>query len=107
DLLRPHPADVLAVEPLELARVEDGALEIDPFEREPLDQLRDVEDLLVGPGGPAEEREEVDHGLRQDALVTVLSDGRGAVALGEPLAVRAEDHGDVSEDGRLEPERAV
>src|SRR5690606_30840850 len=26
DLLRPHPADVLAVEPLELARVEDGAL---------------------------------------------------------------------------------
>ena len=55
---------------------------------------------------PAEPREEVDHRLRQVALVLVLHHADGAVPLGELLAVLAEHGRHVREDRRLGAERA-
>src|SRR5439155_511771 len=65
-------------------------------EVEPLDQLSLGEDLLVAMR-PAQAREVVEQRLRQEAFVAVLRDADGAVALGEPLAVRPENHGHMCE----------
>ena len=59
-----EPADPLPVEPLEALSVEDRAALVDPLELEPLDDLVDREDLLLGPGRPAEEGQEVDQPSR-------------------------------------------
>ena len=48
---------------------------------------------------PAQEGQVVDEGVGVVAGVAVLLHGRGAVALAELLAVRAQDHGDVRERG--------
>ena len=52
-------------------------------------------------GRPAEQREEVPHRGGEDALLLIVAHGGGAVALGELLAVRAQDHRHVREDRRL------
>ncbi len=99
---------VLAVHPMELLRIEDRRVLLQPLERERLHQLRDVEEqLAVAAGTPAEEREEVRHRLRQDPLVLIVGHGGGAVALAELLAVGAEDHRHVAEDGHRRPEGMV
>ena len=73
---------------------------------EELDELLQAEDLLIAVG-PAEADQIVDQGLGQQAVLLVLDDGAGAVALGELGAVGAEDHGHVAEGWHLEAQRLV
>ena len=56
---------------------------------------------------PAEQRQVVDEGVGQVAGVAVLLHRGGAVALGELLAVGAQDHGDVGERGHGRAEGLV
>ena len=63
-LVRGEPADPLPVEPLEPLAIEDRSALVDGVELEPGAQLVEPEDLLLGPGRPAEEREVVVEGLR-------------------------------------------
>jgi hypothetical protein len=81
----------MGVEPVELFGVELGGGRGDVVEVEPLHQLRAAEDLVVAVA-PAEAGQVVDDGLGQVAVVVVLGDAHRAVALGELLAVVAEDH---------------
>ena len=85
------------VHPEELLRIEDRRRRADALERELALHLLARQDLAVLARRPAEEGEEVDERLGQDALVAPLLDGRGAVALRELLAVGAEDHAEVRE----------
>ena len=95
-----------AVQPRQLLVVEDGRARRDALEREELQQLVAREDLRLVVVGPAEPREEVDERLRDVALLAEVLDRLRAVALGELLAVAAEDVGGVRVDGRLVAERA-
>ena len=45
--------------------------------------------------GPAQAAQVVEHRFRQIAVLVVLHDGNGAMALGQLLAVVAQDHGKV------------
>ena len=65
-------------------------------EVEPLDELAPRKDLVVAMR-PAEAREVVHQRLGQVAVVAVLHDAHRAMALGEALAVGAEDHRHVRE----------
>ena len=67
-LVRREAPDPLAVQPLEALAVEHRAALVDGFELEALDDLVDREDLLLGAGRPAEEREVVDQRLADEAL---------------------------------------
>ena len=55
------------------------------------------QDLAVAAGRPAEQGQEVDQRLGEDARVPPLLDGRRSVSLGELLLVRAQDHAEVGE----------
>ena len=96
-LLGRHPRDVLRVHPEELLGVEDRRRGAHALERELALHLLARQDLAVAARRPAEQREEVEERLGQDALVAPLLDGGGAVPLGELLAVGAEDHAEVRE----------
>ena len=99
---RRQPHDVLLVEPVELVLAEDGVAAADAFERERGDELVAREDLLIGSRRPAEEREEVDHGLGKIAEAVILHHRRRAVPLAQTLLVRPEDERHVREPrGRL------
>ena len=104
---RRQRAQVDAVHPLELLGVEDRRRRVDALEREEPDQLLAREQLALGVEVPAEQREEVDDRLGQVAGLAQLLDARGAVALGEALAVGAEEQRQVRErrHGRPEPLR--
>ncbi len=88
---------VLAVQPLQLLEVEDGALLQHPLQGKGLHQLVPAEHLPVVARGPTQKRQEVDHGLGKDPLLLVVPHRRGAVALGEALSVGAQDEGHVGE----------
>ena len=66
------------------------------LEVEPLDQLLAREHLLVAVR-PAQAREVVHQRVGQEAVVAVLHHAHRAVALGQALAVGAEDHRHVRE----------
>ena len=78
----------------------------DALEREERRHLGERHALAVLARRPAEEREEVHERLRQEALRLELLHAGGAVPLAELLAVRAEDHPEVREDGAGRAERA-
>src|SRR5258708_19178569 len=67
----PDPDTVEVVQPVPVPLAA-GAL--DGPDPPPLDELAEREDLLLGAGGPADEREVVDHRLRQIALLAELLD---------------------------------
>ena len=100
-------ADVLAVEVVQLLKVEEGRVGDDTLQGEVLEELfaRDDRGLVVQ--RPAEEHEEVQHRGRQIAVAGVVEQGRVAAPLAQLLAVWADDKGEVGEGGRLEAKRFV
>ena len=73
---------------------------------EVLDQLRDGEDLLIAVR-PPQAREIVEQRAGKVSIVAVLQDADGAMPLGEPLLVGAEDHRQVRELGDRVPQSLV
>ena len=69
------------------------------------DQLVEREDLLLGPARPAEQGQEVDHRLLDEALGDVVGDRGLALALAHLRAVGVEDERQVGEVGHLGAER--
>ena len=88
---------MLAVHPLELFRVEDCRVLRQAIRREQFDHLRHRHDLDVVSGGPPEQREEIEHRLRQNAHVLIVADGSRAVALAQLLPVEPMNHRQVRE----------
>ena len=74
-------------------------------EVEALDDLVEREDLLLGPGRPAEQRQVVDERLADEALGAVVVDRRLALALAHLRPVRVEDERQVGERGHVVAER--
>ena len=93
-------AHVNAVQPAQLALVEARRVAADALEREALDQLLGAEHGLVVAGAPAEQRQVVAHRLGQVAGVAQLLHRRGAVALGQLLAVGTVQQRQMRVDGR-------
>ena len=81
ELLDRQAADVLAVHPLELLRVEAGGRMVDARDVELGDDLLDVEDLAVVFRRPSEQRQVVHQGMREISGVAVLLDVLRAVPL--------------------------
>src|SRR5664280_415431 len=98
--------EVLPVQPGELLVVEARGRGSDALEREERDHLGEGHPLSVLAGRPAQEREEVIERGRQVALRLELLHARRAVALAQLLAVGAENHPEVREDGQGGAERA-
>ena len=89
---------VMAIEPVELIEVEDGRAGRNALERKSAGELREGESLSFAVrSAQAEQRKVVDQRLGQIAKLTEGRDGGCAVTLGEALAVRAEDGGEVGE----------
>ena len=99
EVVRLEPTDPLAVEPLEPLAVEDGAALVDVVELEALDDLVDRQDLLLGAGRPAEQREVVDQRLADEALGDVVGHRGLALALAHLRPVGIEDERQVGECG--------
>jgi len=85
--LRHRDRGVQAVEPAQLCLVELGRVAADPVQREALHELLRGELRLVVVTSPAEERQIVAHRLGQIPVVTQFLYRRGAMSLGELLAV--------------------
>src|SRR5918998_386488 len=96
-LRRGVPAQVDGVYGAELVLVEDGRVAADAVDAEALRELVAGKDLLVRGVAGAEQRQVVEQRVRQVALRRELLDVRRAVALGQFLPVRAQDHRDVGE----------
>ena len=110
ELVDGQGADVLGVEPDGLgiegvffSEVDDGVGAVDAFEGESGGELVEGEELAVVFGRPAEEAEEVDEGLGQEAGIAIGGDADdGAVlALGELGAIGGDEQGKMGELGRL------
>ncbi len=110
ELLDGQGADVFGIEPdgfgvewVFLSEIDHGVGAVDGLEREGRGELVEREELAVVLGRPAEEAEEVDESLRQEAGVAVGGDADdGAMAaLGELSAVRRYEQRQMRELGRL------
>src|ERR1700676_255848 len=99
--------EILGVEPFEFGFIKNAVGAAYAFESKFLNQIGGTEKFHVASRGPSEEREEILKGFGQKAFVAVHSDAGGAVALGEALAVRSQNQGQVRENRRLGFERAV
>ena len=91
-----HRLHVLLGEPEELGLVEDRAGGRDVLDVEQLDELGAREDLLVAVR-PAQAGQIVHHRVSGNALVAERLHRGGAVALGEPAPIGAQDHRHVGE----------
>ena len=105
-------AEVLAVEPLELGEVEDGAAEADIGEDEVLDHLGEGELFrcrcsIVGGHAAAHEAEEVDHGFGEEAGLAVVDERDGIFALGDLGLVEIAQEWHVPEARQLPAEGLV
>ena len=100
-----QPTDPLAVQPEQPVAVEHGAALLDRRKVETLFELLQGEDLLLGAGRPAEEREVVDQRLRQEALGAVVRDRRLGLALAHLRAVGVQDERQVRELRHVVAER--
>ena len=80
-LFKRHHREMLPVHPLQLLRVEHRRLFLKAASVETLDQLRDRHYFRVVASRPSEQREEVEHRARQQPLVLIVANSRGAVAL--------------------------
>ena len=96
-LLIGQAANVDPVQVVQPILVEDGAALVHVRQVEAGDQLVQREDLLLGARAPAQEGEEVDHRLRQVALLAVGGDRRLRLALAHLRAVGIQDQRDVPE----------
>ena len=101
-----QPPDPLAVEPLEPLAIEDRAALVHLPDVEALDDLVERQDLLLGAGRPAEQREVVDERLGDEPLVDVGVDRGLALALAHLRAVRVEDERQVREARHVVAERS-
>ena len=102
-----HAVDVLGINPIKLLGVEGRRVLGDAVERELAGQDIARDDCGLAVERPAEQRQIVDEGVGQVTGVAVLLHRGGAVALGELLAVGAQDHGDVGERGHGRAEGLV
>ena len=98
-------ADPLAVHPFEPLAVEDRAALLDVLEVEPPGQVVEREDLLFRAGRPAQQRQEVDHRLGDEALAAVVGDRGLALALAHLRPVGVEDERQVAERRDVVAER--
>ncbi len=96
--------DVVLVEPKELLGVERRGAAVDLGDVEQLHHLVEREELAVAvrPPNPAQV---VEHGLGQVAVGSKLEHAHRAVALGEALPVRTENHGHVGIQGQVRAQR--
>ncbi len=106
-------ADVLGVEPdglgiegIFFSEVDDGVGAVDAFEREGGGEFVESEELAIVLGRPAEQAEEVDESLRQEAGVAIGGDADdGSVfALGEFGAIGGDQQRKMRELRRLDAE---
>ena len=93
--------DPLAVEPFQTLPVEHRTALVDRLELEPGAQLVEPQDLLLGPGRPAQQGQVVDQTLADEALRDVVPDRGLALALAHLGPIRVEDQGQVSEARNL------
>ena len=100
ELVRGDLSEVLLVEPAAFFEVEASGGAVDVFEGEALGEIEFREDFFFGFRGPTEEGDEVDDGLREEALAWVVADCGTGVAFGHFGAIGIEDEGDVSVEGR-------
>ncbi len=101
ELVEVEAAHPFAVHPVQLLVVEEGRRMDDAGEVELRDELVAVQDLAAVLGPPAEQREVVEHRLRQVAGVAELLERDGAVALGELGPVGAHDQREVRVRGTV------
>mmetsp|Transcript_7884 Transcript_7884/g.19695 ORF Transcript_7884/g.19695 Transcript_7884/m.19695 type:complete len:603 (-) Transcript_7884:9-1817(-) len=99
--------EVLPVHPPQLDLVKHGGRLGDALQAELGRQLVLGKDLLLGAVVPAQQRQVVDHGGRQEALGLELAHAGGAVALGQLGLVGRQDERHVREDGAREAQRVV
>src|SRR5579884_3096767 len=100
--------DVVAVQPVQLFKIENSRRRSNPLQRKFLDQLLFGENFARAAGGrPAEQRQVIDQSFGEHTHVTKVCDGSCTVALGEPLAIAAEDGGEVSEFGHRPAQRLI
>ena len=107
-----QPHHLLLVEPIELVGIEDRVSAADALERETVHELRLREELLVRPGRPSKQREEIDHRLGKIPKPLVLRHRRRAMTFAQALLVGAEDERHVGElrdrgSERLEEEHVL
>ena len=102
DVLGVQP-EGLGVEGVFLGEVDHGVGAVDAFEREEVDDFVARQFLAIVLGRPAEQAEEIDERLRQEAGVAIGGDGdHGAVdALGKLHAVGRHEQREVREGGRF------
>ena len=95
--------DGFGIEGVIFSKVDDGIGAVDAFESESGGELVESEELAVVLGRPAEEAEEIDEGLGQEAGIAIGGDADdGAVlALGELGAIGGDQQGEMGELGRL------
>ena len=89
--------DPLAIEPLQALAIEHRAALVDRPDVEALDDLVERQDLFLGPGRPAEQREVVDQRLADEPLADVVADRRLALALAHLRPIGIEDEREVGE----------
>src|SRR5688572_9267464 len=107
ELDRRRKAEMLAVHPLELLRIEDRRLLLQPVGREELDHFAERHHLAIAARRPPEKRQEIHHRARQNSLMAIVPDRSSPVPLAELLAVEAVDHRYVRELRKLRAERAI
>ncbi len=98
--------DGFGIEGVFFREIDDGVGAVDAFESEGGGELVEGEELAVVLGRPAEEAEEVDEGLGQEAGIAIGGDADdGAVlALGELGAIGGDEQGEMGELGRRDAE---
>ena len=96
--------DVLLVHPLALGDVELGSGSVHILEREEVDELLLAENFVIALAAPAEQCDEVDNGIGQEAFLRVIAELSTNVALAHLGAVGVLNEGDVGIHGRLHAE---
>ena len=96
-----HRLDVFLIQPVELIEVKQRRTTYDPVDREGLGELLAGNDHRLIIERPANQTEEIEHGIRQIAHVFIRRNTVIAVALGQLLAIFADNYRQMAVLGRL------
>ena len=102
-----EPGKVLLIEPVQFFWIEDRVSAADALQREDLDQFALRKNFMIGSGRPAQEGQEVDHGLGQISEPLILEHGRRAVPFTQSFLVGTKNQRHVGECRHREVERAI
>ena len=106
-LFRGQAANVFGIEPRQLLHVEDTGRFVDTVDVERLHQFVKGEEFAVVAGIPADQRQIIDDGFDQIALVHIVGEVRVAVALGQLMLRIAHDRRHVDILRNLPAERLI